>query len=500
MDQPLDSWEDDSRSSIAWTEILGIAIRHRWLIGIVFAIGTSVASVIAFRPAPVYRATAKLMVSADRARVRISPDAGSASVVGMVSAQDLNGEVAMLRSESLVREVLERHRGAEQPVPVQGWVEQLADLATRPADWPVMLYARFHGVAPLTGFEARVRFSTGRTNAYAVRQTNLIEVTHESEDPVWAAQFVNELVEHHVDRHTTLYQQAEAREFIGSQRELLSKRLEKAEEELRQFSQREATDSVPDQRVAVRAQLADLQLAMDGAQRDLAESQARASFLQRSIQSQTKQLDADGPRQHVYARLLELQLQRSELLAQFAPTSIRVRDIEGQIAEAQRLVNSDAMINAGAMNPTLATELTQTQAHLAAVGARIEALQSQVIKKAAQLTHLDEIASEYDRLDEDVTSARESLANYRRKEEQARFSVALDESRIVNVDVVERAEVPLAPLPSRAAMRLIIGAVVSLVLAAALAYVRDRFDPAVKTAAEAGRITRLPVLANISSS
>jgi uncharacterized protein involved in exopolysaccharide biosynthesis len=500
MEQPVDIWADDAGSAIRWSDFLAIAVRRRRLIAFVFALGTAVSAALALRPVPTYRAVARLMVSDDRTRFMISPDAGSSSVVDLVTAQDLNAEVAMLSSTNTIRDVLERHRDAVKPVPPPSWTQLLADVLTHPTDWPARLYSSYHEITPVTPFEGWVRNTAGHTGAYVIKGTNLIEVAYEAEDPQWAAQFVNELLAHHVERHATLYQQEEAREFIGSQRELLSATLRAAEGALRSFAQREDTESVPDQRTAIRAQMSELQAALESANRDLVEGQARASFLERAVNSQAKQFESDSPRQLVRARLLELQLQRTQLLAQFAPTSIRVHDLDGQIAEAERLLKSDELAQSIPTSPTyqtLFTEMTQTRALLAAVTARIAALQSQIGEKAGRLAHLDDIAAEYDRLEQDVTSAREGLLTYRRKEEQARFSVALDESRIVNVTIVERAEVPLAPTPSPATTEFLFGVVISLALAAILAYVRDRVDPSVKSGAEAGRMVGLPVLADI---
>jgi uncharacterized protein involved in exopolysaccharide biosynthesis len=441
------------------------------------------------------------MVTDDRTRFMISPDAGSGSVIDLVTAQDLNAEVAMLSSISTIREVLERHRDAIQS-PVRSWTQRLAEIATSPTDWPALLYSSYHDVAPVTPFEGWVRSTAAYTDAHIVKGTNLIEVTYEAENPRWAAQFVNELIAYHVDHHARIYQQEEARDFIGSQRELLSQRFRDAEQALRDFSQREDTDSVPDQHTAIRGHVTELQTALESANRDLVEGQARASFLERAIQSQSKQLESYSPRQMVQARLVDLQLQRSQLLVQFAPTSIRVQDIDRQIAEAEHLLNSDAIANAAASSPTyqaLTAEITQTRAQLAAVTARAAVLQAQIAEKTALLSHLDDVSAEYERLNQDVATAREALMTYRRKEEQARFSVALDESHIVNVSIVEPAAVPAAPTPSRAATWFLSGAVMSLILGLALGYVRDRLDPSVQTAAEAARITSLPVLADISS-
>src|SRR5262245_24413461 len=108
MEQPVDIWADAAGPAIRWSDFLAIAVRRRRLIAFVFALGTAVSAALALRPAPTYRAVARLMVSDDRTRFMISPDAGSSSVVDLVTQQDLNAEVAMLSSTNTIRDVLER--------------------------------------------------------------------------------------------------------------------------------------------------------------------------------------------------------------------------------------------------------------------------------------------------------------------------------------------------------------------------------------------------------
>jgi capsular polysaccharide biosynthesis protein len=53
------------------------------------------------------------------------------------------------------------------------------------------------------------------------------------------------------------------------------------------------------------------------------------------------------------------------------------------------------------------------------------------------------------------------------------------------------------PLKSKQALMLGVGTVMSLLAGIALAFLRDRLDPAVKSAAEAKNVTGLPVLAEV---
>ena len=137
------------------------------------------------------------------------------------------------------------------------------------------------------------------------------------------------------------------------------------------------------------------------------------------------------------------------------------------------------------LNPTylsLSGDLTQTRAQVAALQARSDALRTQITDHRTSLEHLDRIASEHERLQQEVTSAKEAFLTYLKKEEEARFSNALDESRIVNVSIVERATTPTIPVQSKTGIKFLVGVIFGLIAALLVGYLRDRLDPSVKTA------------------
>ena len=155
-----------------------------------------------------------------------------------------------------------------------------------------------------------------------------------------------------------------------------------------------------------------------------------------------------------------------------------------------------------AVNPAyqaLEMDLAQTRAQMAAVKARVDTLRAQISDHRSKVGHLDEIASEQEHLEQQLAAAKEAYGTYAKKEEEARFSSALDESSIVNIAIAERAETPIAPVKSKSLIIFAVGAFMSLFAGLGLAFVRDRLDPAVKSAAEAKGVTGLPILAEVSS-
>jgi len=96
-------------------------------------------------------------------------------------------------------------------------------------------------------------------------------------------------------------------------------------------------------------------------------------------------------------------------------------------------------------------------------------------------------------------AAKEAYATYAKKEEEARFTTALDESSIVNLAIAERAQPPVTPEKTKSMLIFAVGSMMSLLAGVGLAFIRDRLDPAVKSAAEAHGVTGLPILAEVSS-
>jgi succinoglycan biosynthesis transport protein ExoP len=503
-----------TEQQIPWRDLIAVLHRRRLLILQVFLAGVATVAIGLWLKGPSYRATATMMVTADRAKSVVSPDANTRPVVDRVTDEDLNSEAALLRSESLVREVLEPYwdrRGPEKP---KGFLVRalngVVTVVTFPLTIPSLVYRLLHHVPAPTGLDKWVTATMSNLWVSPVSKSNLIAVTFEGSDPGWAAELVNELVAKHIERRTRLNQQSEAREFYEKQRELLAQKSSEAETALQQFYQREHVDPSAAQRTAMRARLGELQTTLANSETELAEGTARIEFLTTEIKNYPRKIPteervAESPTaQLIKPKIVELEIQRSQLLSTYAPTSVKVKELDHQIAEAKRLLKeqsattSDTTTTVNPAYQALEVDLAQTKAQMAAVAARVDSLRGQIADHRAKVDHLDQIASEQEHLEQQLASAKEAYATYAKKEEEARFTTALDESSIVNLAIVERAEAPNTPEKTKSVMIFIVGTIMSLFAGVGLAFLRDRLDPAVKSSAEAKDVTGLPVLAEVS--
>jgi len=492
---------------IDWRALVAILYRRRHTILRVFVAGIALVLLATFAIGPSYEATATLLVTPARTR-SISPDASAAPTVDRVTDEDLNSQAALIDSRDLIREVLQSYRDTDRQ-PTHGWLGRMLGL---PLEAPVWIYRTLHGLPAPNPFERWVGDVARHLKVKAVNKTDLIQVSYKQRgiNPAWAAEFVNALVDRSLAQHERLSQQSEAAQFFESQRQLLNDRVRRAEEGQREFYAREGLDSMPQQRAIWRSRLAELTVAQQGAEADVAGALGQVDSLRAEIRKYPKVIAQESRQtqnqavQFIKPRILEKEIERSKLLSTYAPTSVKVRDVERELAEARRLLQAEERMIAETtrtLNPThqtLEIDLAQARVGLASAQARLDTIHAQITEARQTLGHLDSIAAEQERLEQDVATAQEAFATYYRKQEQARLSSALDASRIVNVAIAQPAQVPVGPAKSYRSLLLALGGVTSLMAGIAVAFVFDQLDPSVRDATDAQGVTGLPVLAEIA--
>ncbi len=156
------------------------------------------------------------------------------------------------------------------------------------------------------------------------------------------------------------------------------------------------------------------------------------------------------------ANLLTLELKRTELLGKFEPSYRPVQEIETQIAQTRAALavaeKSQLHEETTDRDPThewTREELAKAKADLAGLQARAQATALTVQSYRANARSLERNEVVQDDLIRTVKATEENYLLYRRKEEEARISDALDRRRIINVAIAEAATVPSLPSSHR---------------------------------------------------
>ena len=341
-----------------------------------------------------------------------------------------------------------------------------------------------------------------------LKKTNLIAVHYESPDPRLAAQVLTELSNRYLEKHLEVHRPPGAFDFFQQQTKEYRKGLTDAEERLVDFTHGGAVVSAKLEKEVTLQKLAEFNAALRQTGGSIAETQERIRALQEQIVSiparmvtQVRNADDGMLLSQLRASLLTLELKRTELLGKFEPGYRQVQEIEAQIAQTRTALavaeKSQLHEETTDRDPThewTREELAKAKADLAGLQARAQATALTVQSYRADARSLERNEVVQDDLIRTVKATEENYLLYRRKEEEARISDALDRRRMINVAIAEAATVPLLPSSHRS-LTLVVGLLLATTVSLGLAFSSDYLDPTFRTPDEITSFLNIPVLA-----
>lgn len=405
-----------------------------------------------------YLASATLLVNRARAEVPLAPNDSAQLIVGLTE-QDLNTEIEILRSRSLIEEVVRSlaNEGGSERVE-KGWLSHKIESIKARLGSP-RLSATNYLVIEL---QEEIRIS-------AIRRSNAIRISYLSENPEWSARVVGTLTERYLERRVGAFKSSQAVSFFEEQMGDAKTRLDQYENEIEAFVDGtsitivrgpQGEDSLRASKALAMDRLAQIRSNLGDAEVNLQEQAEEVESLRVLLANEPERLaTADrnsitAAAEEIEVALTTLRLRRDELLQDFKPDSRHVRDIDTQIRMAEERLgqanNESSGINRTESNPIylqLRSELLIAETDLDGTRARVASLKEQVARNQFMLNELNDKSFELDGLRRNALAAEEDYLLYRKKHEEARISAAMDREKIINVAVAQPAQVPLRPVP-----------------------------------------------------
>jgi len=488
------STEEQSLMAVV-QDLLVVLLRRRWTVAGVYAVVLATAVAGIFVLPPEYRAAAKILLTSDRAQVSTSPDRPTELVrTTSVGDAEMASQTEILQSRELVEGVLQGMMApAAEPAspPGRGIGRTVGWVIGTPFRLLRAGYRHLHdleSVEPSTPLYWETTETLEHLSAARVRDSNLIEVAMVSPDPMWAREFVDRLTKAYVERHAQLQQVQEAEDFFTQQSHLLQQKLTDSEAALRQA--RERAGALAGQQSEIHDRLNEFSAELARTKIARAEQEQRVQFLE------GLQANAGKKGRIATPQLLELEAKRAELLGRYRPDSERVREIDEQIQRLRTAIASyDTITGSGAGDPAGGGDLVAARAQLAALKGKEDALETQRDEYRKQTEMLDAQSFDVARLERQVKLDEEAYLSYVRTAEQSRLTNALEQSKILQLTVVEPATVPMEPVSPKKGRIMLFAVVGGLAVSIGAAFARDRMDGTIKTAGDVRRYSRLDVLA-----
>jgi uncharacterized protein involved in exopolysaccharide biosynthesis len=468
-------------------DLLSVLFRQRRLA--MFSFAAVFLAIVAYGLiAPPYKSEMKILVQRGREDPIVAPTPSQPQFVReAVTEEELNSEVELLRDDEILRVVV--------------------------CDLGLSLQSGFW-LHPWDNDEERTARAAHRLRkrltVETLKKTNLIDVSYQSADAAETSRVLRALANAYLARHTQVHRPLGESHFFDGQVVQSRRALQEAEMRLVEFSLDQGVVSAASERDAALRNLSDAdadarqsEVAISATSERIRTLESRLSGLPERTVTVVRHSDNADLMGKMKSRLLELELNRAELLAKYEPTHRSVRNVEQEIAETKASIAReqeeplrDQTTDQNANREWAKAELLKEQVELNTLKAHTvgeEALRNRYQEVASRL---GEQAIQQDRLISDLKEAEQQYLLYVNKREEARIGDALDQGGILNVTIAEQPTAPALPQLSPfgfAAVGLLAGVVVSL----GAAFANDRLNPAFRTPDEVLAYLGTPVLASL---
>ena len=452
--------------SASLRDFLHVVFKRKGRILLFFGVTLGTVAVVTFMTSPTYEATAQILVKIGREDVYLPhlPEGRVRPAIRVTREEQINGEIEILKSRFLAEKVVESLGPTiiyeDLNDPARGFLGSLFQAPNNEQSPP--------DEAGQT-IVAAMRLKRAIT-IEGVPKSGVINISFQHTDPLMAGTVVNKLVSLYLEHHLRVHKNPRFYAFFREQSQILRNKMEQVEDRLRNFKKTHELTSNPDEeRTLLLRQEADLRVELN---KTLAQEAEMENRLRNPV-----------PDTNLLGTLVELELKERELVTKYTDESRLVQGVRDEIQMVrQRLANLDS---------------TRYDAEMEALRARKQIQVAQLADYQRRLAELNQIETEFARLQQGVEIDRQNYKLYLRKFEQSRISEAMDTQKIANVSLIEPAKAPLKPVGPNIRLNMLLAVFTGGFGGLGLAFVSEYLDDSLEKDEDVENHLDVPVLASV---
>lgn len=483
------------------TDYLRIAYKRRWVAIPAFLLVFVSGALDTIRAVPIYEARTQLLIERDSGRQTSIDAVLEGPSVGYYDDSFYLTQYRIIRSRSLaVRtvEALEKSGPAENLPPEPGLSFSLGSLigaarlsvvrlvtpkATEPrADAPVSVVA-----GETAALSWKVDRLLGGLSVVPVRNSSLVDLTFRSPDKVFAARAVNEVANQYRMRNleSRFLDTKEANDFLNQQLQEQRAKVEESEAALLRYRESHNAAAVDDRQNIVVQKLTELNAQVTRAKIERIDKEALYNQLL-EVRRTGGRLDtipivlANAYIQKLRVEVATLEEKRNQMAAQYGPNWPPMKELATSLETArQRLdLEIDGVVNA-VRNDFLAAKSKE------------DSLAGALNAQKGEAMGLDRKAVEYAALEREAAGNRQLYENLMQRTKETGVT---GQFRSSNIEIVDAAEIPQAPVLPDVSRDLMIAMAGGLLLAFGLVFAFEYFDSRIKSPDEIKTHLGMPFL------
>lgn len=331
--------------------------------------------------------------------------------------------------------------------------------------------------------EALVRMFQGATVISVVPNTQLVDVRFMDHNPEVAMKAANAIVDAYMQRDLQARYQGTMRisGWLGKQLTGLKEEVTKDQQALADYVQQHNLISVGDQGSLAGTTLSTVNQQLAEARADRIVKEARYKM---ALTRNPELLVSVAPNTTLASMRQEeanLMIQKAQLRSKFGPSYPQLQELNRQLASVKADINKE--ING----------LTQRFAVEYHTAVKTEALlQAQLDAQKQKAFQANQSEAQYEMLKHTAATSAALYDALELKLQEAGITAGMNSS---DVDVIDRATVPLYPILPKKRSNLVMGFFGGLLVGLILAFVLERLDDTVRTSEDAENVTHMPTLA-----
>ncbi len=439
----------------------------------------------------VYEVTAKLLVKFVTEQSTQATMTGQRNQVVGYRQQDVNSEVAILKSLDLVSRVVDKHgldKRSPPPIPEGLWRRmryEAKKFVSTVLDWIDELLVNA-GLRPRLSDRDKAIATLDRSlTVTSESDSNIIVVKLRMPSRDQAAGVLNAIVAMYLESRYRLFEDAGATDVFAKQVREVHERLDSAERRMRQLQLGTSLVAITARKEILLRRAFETRASLSEATVRLSESEGKLDRLRAQLRSASPNIgvvgsfNADTVEDSLVRRMAELRREEEQLAMTEFDNNMRLQNIRNQFhaLAAIMLANLEA------------TEVDRRTA--------VESREKELSKIESELATIGAHEFEWVTLNREIGILAQRNEFYQKKYEDAEAALALERARIGNVAVVQSAQEPLRPVGvSRSAFVLIV-ALLGALAALSWCAVAEFLDDRVRSVDEVERWLGAPVLATV---
>lgn len=499
LGQPLEGQRTEDDDVLDLRDLWRMVVKHKWLLLGMAMAGLLAALLFSLVRTPLYLATTTLQVDKRAPRVVKFGQELDPTAEELDDRTGLGTQLELLKSRVLAERVIDElrldHVGAlpqtafrpqaegdvgaateddSAPPTERGLLERIQDSWNKLLEPATASAEKINRDAVLEAFQKTV-------NVQQVRNTRLLRIEVENPDPQLAARIANTMAQAFIalNLERRLDSSSYAKTFLEQQLALTKARLEESERRLNQYARSNNLLTLDEKTNVTNQTFTEFSTALAKAEQDRIRIESEYEAVR---------TNPDAARQVLENRAIqELKLQRSRLDAEYQQNAKiykddfpRMQQLRAQINEVDAKIQSEVAYVLDSLNK----QLDMAKRQEAALRARLTQTRGEIVRA-------QDVTVEYNLLKREVDTNRELYNGLLQQLKEVGVAGGVESN---NIQVVDKADIPLFPHKPKIPLNAAIGLMAGLVLGLVVVFLIESMDDSIKFADEVEKTLHVPLI------